>query len=160
MHSIFCTHCHSHVLLVLFLPFYLTINAYFRYIESGCYRGFMRQVRQQIISTNPGTHPERILLWNVYLMQTFNSNRIYPLHIQAILVLIFLFIDIFHYKISYVCLTILQICINECVLNTTLQAPVKCTIDFLRPTKHQLLINWTSLLMIFQLSTNVLLFPH
>ena len=53
------------------------------------------------------------------LMQAFNSNRINPLHIQGILVMIFLFTDIVIYKICSVCLTILQIHINVSVLNTT-----------------------------------------
>ena len=72
------THCHNHVLLVLFLPLYLTINVYFRYIESGCYRGLMRQARNQIISTNLGTNPERIFPWNVYTDADFQLKQNQP----------------------------------------------------------------------------------
>ena len=78
----------------------------------------MKPARHQIISSNLGTNLERILLWNVYTDADFQLKQNQPsLHSRN--TGDDMFIDIFIYKICYVCLTILQIHINVSVLNTT-----------------------------------------
>ena len=48
-----------HIYQITFLPF-------FRYIESGCYRGFMKQRGKNIMAKELQTSASNLLLWNIY----------------------------------------------------------------------------------------------
>ena len=54
--------------------FNFLFSIYFRYIESGCYRGFMQQVGKQLVSNNLSTPPHN-LLWNVYTDTDFEFKN-------------------------------------------------------------------------------------
>ena len=54
--------------------FFLFHNVYYRYIESGCYRGFDKQVVVKMLSSNH-VDPENIILWNVYTDVDFQLKQ-------------------------------------------------------------------------------------
>ena len=55
--------------------FFLFHNVYYRYIESGCYRGFVKQVAMKLLSSNLHVDPEKNILWNVYTNVVFQLKQ-------------------------------------------------------------------------------------
>ena len=45
---------------------YISLLKYYRYMESGCYRGFLKQVGQELIASELTVKTHKILLWEVY----------------------------------------------------------------------------------------------
>ena len=54
---------------------YISLLKYYRYIESGCYRGFLKQVGQQQIASELNVETHHILLWQVYTDADFKARQ-------------------------------------------------------------------------------------
>ena len=56
------------------MSLYFQFFKYFRYIESGCYRGFLKQVGLQQIASELNLETNNTLLWQVYTDADFKAR--------------------------------------------------------------------------------------